>query len=142
MSTIEGMNDGGASGSEAGLGSTGKATQLTPLVAVLFQRWRLSTAEQRALLGLESEDECLPEAQRLGPFELARSDDAIARMEDLLHIHAALRLLFPDDSELRYSWVRRANGDLQGVTPLSLMIHTGHDGIKRVARLLAFQLHQ
>jgi hypothetical protein len=54
----------------------------------------------------------------------------------LLAIHKALRLLYPRNEALRYSWVKRRNRDFDNFTPLELMIREGIIGIAKVSRYL------
>jgi hypothetical protein len=111
-------------------------------VANLFDRWQLSTDEQLAILGYAPDS---PEALHW----LVRGDQALTndtvmldRIERLLRIHASLRLLFPDDPALRYSWVRRRNDDLDGRTPLDALSENPRVGLALVERLLDSQRQQ
>jgi len=56
----------------------------------------------------------------------------------LLAIHTALRLLYPRNEELRYSWVNRRNAAFDNLTPLAVMKEQGIIGIARVSRYLDF----
>ncbi|WP_425480165.1 antitoxin Xre/MbcA/ParS toxin-binding domain-containing protein [Cognatilysobacter segetis] len=60
---------------------------------------------------------------------------AVERARSLLTIHAGLRLLFPDDQNLRWTWVSRRNLALGGSTPLEVML-AGDTGIGRVLQLI------
>ena len=54
----------------------------------------------------------------------------------LLSIHKSLRLLYPRNENIRYSWVKRRNQILDSRTPLEVMKKQGLIGIARVSRYL------
>ena len=73
-----------------------------------------STAEQLNLLGLSETSRALLTKYRKGePLPLSR--DVQDRVGWLLSIHKALRLLYPQNEGLRYSWVSRRNSLLRKV---------------------------
>ena len=84
---------------------------LEKLISNLFSRWDLASEEQAALN--------IPGAEGW-----------------LLAVHKALRLLFPHNERLCYSWVKLRNQGLDNQTPLEIMIREGIEGIKRVSRYL------
>lgn len=57
----------------------------------------------------------------------------------LLHIHKMLRILYPRNPELRYSWVSQRNRAIDNLTPMELMKEEGLIGIFKVARYLEAQ---
>jgi hypothetical protein len=112
---------------------------LARIVAALFERWRLDTEVQMQLLGMSPKSRTQLPKYRTGERALPASRDTLDRAGYLLGIHKGLRLLFPEDEELRFSWVHRRNRALEGATPLEVMLHDGLLGIARVARLIDFQ---
>ena len=92
------------------------------MVDRLSHRWQLDEETRRQLLSTD------PGSHRA---ERTESSTAVARARQLLTIHAGLRLLFPEDRELRWTWVTRRNRALDGSTPLGVMLG-GDDGIVRV----------
>ena len=90
--------------------------------------WRVAAAERERLLGPTDETASRPEV--------------LERATLLLRMHAALRLLFPEDAELRAEWVRIRNRALGGRRPLELMNAEGVDALRRCADLLDAQAQQ
>lgn len=112
-----------------------KRVALAKLLTNLFDRWGLDTAEQLNLLGLNpASSSLLTKYRRGGP--LANSRDMLDRAGWLLAIHKALRLLYPSNKALRYSWVKRNNRDFNNFTPLEFMMREGIIGIAKVCRYL------
>lgn len=111
------------------------------LISNLFDRWKLSTEDQLNLLGLSSTSRSMLGKYRKGN-PLSSSRDMQDRAGWLLAIHKALRLLYPRNPELRYSWVSRRNRAFDNLAPLDLMKDEGLIGIAKVARYLDFQRGQ
>lgn len=83
------------------------------LVDRLFDRWQLDEKTRRQLLSND------PELRRA---ERPESSTATERARQLLTIDAGLRLLFPEDQDLRWTWVTRRNHASSGATPLEVML--------------------
>ena len=111
--------------------------QLAKLVAALLEHWRLSPADQAALLGLSAQSRSSVARYRRGE-PLGDSADLIARAGHLLGIHKALRILFPQDRDLAYRWVATPNRRFDGRAPLELM-KQGFEGLLAVRRYLDFE---
>jgi hypothetical protein len=90
-----------------------RSKALLKLVSNLFDKWELTEAERRDLLGPDDELE--------------------DRAGWLLSIHKALRLLYPENPEICYSWVKRRNQVFDNQTPLQIMLQSGIPGMKAVA---------
>ncbi|PAU52326.1 hypothetical protein BZL41_25720 [Pseudomonas sp. PIC25] len=112
---------------------------LARVIGALFERWELDTDLQMQLLGMSPKSRKQLPRYRAGEAALPANRDTLDRIGYLLGIHKGLRLLFPEDEELRFSWVRRRNRALEGETPLEVMARDGLIGIARVARLIDFQ---
>ena len=110
-------------------------SRLAKLLTNLFAKWNLNTTEQLNLLGLSPSSRALLAKYRRGGA-LSNSRDMMDRAGWLLSIHKALRLLFPRNEELRYSWVKRRNRDFDNFTPLEVMMREGIIGIAKVSRYL------
>jgi hypothetical protein len=108
------------------------------LISNLFDHWKLSTEDQLNLLGLSSTSRSMLGKYRKGN-PLSSSRDMQDRAGWLLAIHKALRLLYPRNPELRYSWISRRNRAFDNLAPLDLMKDEGLIGIAKVARYLDFQ---
>lgn len=115
---------------------------LARVVAALLEKWNLSTQTQLALLGMSRESrKVLPQFRR-GERALPNTRDTLDRAGYLLGIHKGLRMLFPEDETLRYSWVHRRNRMLGEREPLQVMVDEGLIGLARVARFVDFQRGQ
>lgn len=110
---------------------------LAKTVINLFRHWSLSTADQLNLLGMSQHSRSM--LTKYGKGEpLAISRDTLDRVGWLLSIHKALRLLYPQNETIRYSWVTSRNTAFDNHTPLEVMKEQGIIGIARVARYLDF----
>jgi len=112
--------------------------QAARLVTKLFELWQLDSATQLNLLGLSETSRSLLGKYRKGESALPNNRDVRDRVGWLLACHKALRLLYPHNEQLRYSWVNRRNQMLAGHTPLEVMKQQGLVGVARVARYLDF----
>ena len=72
----------------------------------LLEKWQCSTAEKKALLGIEA-DSTFFKYQRT-PERAKVGKDTLERLSYLLNIHAALRILFSAPDSI-YGWVRKPN---------------------------------
>ena len=111
--------------------------KLAKMVTRLFELWGLSTADQLELLGLSRTSRSQLIKYRKGGA-LPSSRDMLDRIGWLLSIHKNLRLLYPQNATIRYSWVNRRNQVLNAQRPLDLMKENGLIGIANVARYLDF----
>ena len=105
------------------------------LITRLFELWQLPTADQLNLLGLSETSRALLAKYRKGdPLPLSR--DVQDRVGWLLAVHKALRLLYPHNENLRYTWISRRNKAFDNLRPLDVMLDQGIIGIARVSRYL------
>lgn len=110
---------------------------LAKMVIKLFAHWDLSTSDQLELLGLSTKSRALLAKYARGEA-LPEGRDSLDRVGWLLAIHKALRLLYPQNPEIRYSWVNRRNTAFGNLTPLTVMKEQGIIGLARVARYLDY----
>jgi len=120
------------------LSETGHRQKLSRLVTRLFDLWGISSQDQLNLLGLSSTSRAMLSRYRRGE-PLSTSRDVLDRVGWLLAIHKSLRLLYPKNEKLRYSWVSRPNKAFDNLPPLSLMLEQGIIGIAKVSRYLDLQ---
>ena len=111
--------------------------KLARLVTRLFELWALPVADQLELLGLSRTSRAQISRYRKGGA-LPSSRDMLDRIGWLLSIHKSLRLLYPQNGSIRYTWVKRRNQILDDQRPLDIMKYQGLIGIARVARYLDF----
>jgi len=116
---------------------TDERRKLAKMVTRLFELWKLSTAEQLELLGLSRTSRSQLSKYRNGGA-LPSSRDMLDRIGWLLSIHKSLRLLYPRNENIRYTWVNRQNQMLNEQRPLDVMKEQGLIGIASVARYLDF----
>lgn len=109
---------------------------VTRVACTLLQKWALSPDQQLALLGIEAADVRHLPGYRTGERLLPSAPEVLRRAGHLFAIHRALRLLFPEDEELRFSWVQRRNQAFGGRAPIDIMIEEGAAGMVRVAAVL------
>lgn len=105
------------------------------LVAVL-DRWELDRSEQSRLLAVDLE---VLEAVRDGS-QLIPSGEPLERSMCLAELFTWLSALFPEQPDLRDTWIKRRNKALDDAKPLELMLQS-IDGLRRVVRLTAYQAH-
>ena len=111
--------------------------KLARMVTRLFELWELPSADQLELLGLSRTSRAQLSKYRKGGA-LPSSRDMLDRIGWLLSIHKSLRLLYPRNENIRYTWVKRRNKILDDQRPLDIMKHQGLIGIARVARYLDY----
>ena len=111
--------------------------KLARMVTRLFELWDLPTADQLELLGLSRTSRAQLSKYRKGGA-LPSSRDMLDRIGWLLSIHKNLRLLYPRNENIRYTWVKRRNQILDDQRPLDIMKYQGLIGIARVARYLDY----
>jgi len=111
--------------------------KLAQMVTRLFELWDLPTADQLELLGLSRTSRAQISKYRKGGA-LPSSRDMLDRIGWLLSIHKNLRLLYPRNENIRYTWVKRRNQILDDQRPLDIMKYQGLIGIARVARYLDY----
>ena len=110
---------------------------LAKMVIKLFDHWGLSTADQLDLLGLSVNSRSLLAKYAKG-VALPEGRDTLDRVGLLLSIHKALRLLYPENRDIRYSWISRRNEAFDNMRPLDVMKEQGIVGLARVSRYLDY----
>lgn len=120
------------------LDSDGARRDLGRSLARLFTYWEVPEAQQAELL------ELLPAkaARVLTGDEPLPLGEPLDRAGYLFGLYRLLASMFPENPELRSSWVRRRNRELGDVSPIELMTHGGLSGLKRVLELVEHQAHQ
>lgn len=109
--------------------------RLAAQIMVLFEHWQLAGDEQLALLGLEPGSRASLARYRKGE-PLAASRDLLDRVGTLLAIHKNLRLLFPENRDLAYAWMRTKNRAFGQMRPVDLVAEQGFTGLLMVRAYL------
>lgn len=100
--------------------------RLHRLLKSLFQKWQVTDNQRAQLLGLSQLN------WAAGVFDPV----ALERATMLLGIHSKLRVLFPQNRELRYLWITRRNDAFGQQTPLNIMCEQELPGMVSIARYL------
>lgn len=98
-------------------------------VARLFdEQWRLSSSDALMLLGLNEQSRTTLERYRDGK-PIGQNRDLLERVSHLLGIHKSLRLLYPENPEMRRSWIGLPNAAFGGKRPLDIARTYGLPGL-------------
>lgn len=98
----------------------------------LFERWGVSDAEARDILGgLAARTHARWKAGEPGRIDR----DLATRLSLLMGIHKGLRYLFTDP-ERGYAWVKKPNRDFDGRTPVNIMAEGSLFALARVRSYL------
>lgn len=112
--------------------TAGEAEAMARAVTRLFERWQLTDAEAREILG------GLPQRTyaRWKAGERTRIDrDLATRLSLLMGIHKGLRYLFSEPAR-GYAWVRKSNRAFGGRTPVEIMAQGDIFSLARVRSYL------
>ena len=104
---------------------------IAKMLMQLFEHWNISTRDQLDMLGLAPGNRAALSRYRKGD-PISANQDSIARAGHLLAIHKNLRLLFPKDRELAYSWMKTRNKAFNGRTPIEVIHDNGFAGLLMV----------
>ncbi len=106
------------------------------MVIGLLDLWRLTAAQKAAVIGIN----CDSMASLMAGAEIQLNSADRERFGHLLGIHQRLRLLFPMNLELAYSWMTSRNRAFNDLTPIELIEASGATGLLVVADYLRFKL--
>lgn len=126
---------------KADITSADSRKALAKMVTKLFSFWGLKAADQLELLGMSHRSRSVLANYRNGAA-LPASRDTLDRVGWLLSIHKSLRIIFPYNRDLCYSWIMRRNKTFDNLRPLDVMKEQGIIGLARVARYLEFCMEQ
>lgn len=101
----------------------------------LFDLWELSTEEQLEALGLASGNRAALSRYRRGD-PIPASRDTQDRAGYLLAIHKNLRLLFPQNRDLCYAWIKARNRAFDYMSPIEVICRNGFAGLLMVRAYL------
>ena len=108
---------------------------LAKMVMTLFDKWKLSTEDQAALLDIASNHAVVLSNARSGKL-IGTSRDQYERLGHLLGIHKHLRLLFPQNPDLAYRWITTNNKAFDNRTPIEVIKEWGFAGLLMVRAYL------
>ncbi len=101
---------------------------LARMVVQLFAHWQLSNEEQLDLLGLDAGSRTTLTRYRKGQ-PLGSNRDLLERVGHLLSVHKSLRLLFPQNRDLAYAWMRAPNRAFGNFSPVHVVRQYGFAGL-------------
>jgi hypothetical protein len=104
---------------------------LARMVMTLLDHWQLSTEEQATLLGIAASNRAALMRYRKGE-PIGSSRDQYERVGHLLGIHKNLRLLFPQNLDLAYRWMKTRNKAFDNLTPVEVVREWGFAGLLMV----------
>lgn len=110
-------------------------SKIALMLVKLFEHWELTTEEQLDALGLSTDNRTTLSRYRRGD-PISSSRDLMDRAGNLLAIHKNLRLLFPHNPELVYSWMKTRNRAFHGSTPVETIRDMGFPGLLYVRSYL------
>jgi hypothetical protein len=106
--------------------------KLAVLIMNLFEKWQLKNLHRLSLLGLSENSKPALYKYKKGESPLPVSRDTLDRVGMLLSIHKSLKMLYPNNPNICYSWVTMKNKMFDGKSPLDVMINEGFAGVMRV----------
>lgn len=101
----------------------------------LFDHWKLTTEEQLDALGFATSNRAVLSRYRRGEA-ISGSRDTLERAGHLLGIHKNLRLLFPDNRDLAYAWMKTRNRAFENRSPIEAIREYGFAGLLMVLAYL------
>ena len=109
--------------------------KITTMLLKLFDLWALTSEEKLSALGLAPDNRAALTRYKKGEA-ISSSRDMLDRAGNLLAIHKALRLLFPQNPELAYGWMKTRNKAFHGQTPIETIVTLGFPGLLYVRSYL------
>jgi hypothetical protein len=114
----------------------GQDPELGPLLWPALADWGLAPDEEARLLAISPEQlKDLKQGAQTLP-----SGEPLERAACLVDLHIALWRLFPENPDLRSTWIKRRNKVFADSKPLDVMLE-GLEGLKHVARTASYQAH-
>ncbi len=108
---------------------------LAKMIIQLLDHWNLPTEDQLALLGLAPSNRSALSRYRHGE-PIGVGVDQYARVGHLLGIHKSLRILFPNNKNELYSWMKSRNKAFENRTPIEMVKEFGFTGLLMVRSYL------
>jgi len=106
----------------------------------LVNKWDLTRDQEAQLLGWTYQEKRTKlENMREGKTNLPQDRDKVERVIDLVNIHKSLRVLFPDDKELVYQWVKVPRERFGDFSALDVMLEDGKEGISAIRQYLDYE---
>lgn len=102
------------------------------MVIVLLDLWQLTEIQKAAVLGVTSDSV----ATAIANLDSDLSSESRQRLDILLGIHERLRLLFPRDRHLAYSWMTATNRVFGNSSPVEYIENNGALGLLKVSSYL------
>jgi uncharacterized protein (DUF2384 family) len=114
--------------------------KLTKIIMRLLEEWDLTTAQELKLLGLRETSRNMLSNYRSLRNIIPYDQDKLERVGLLLNIYKNIYDLYPENPELRKTWIKRLNKMLGDKRPLDIMIENGLLGMADIMRFLDLQM--
>jgi len=122
------------------LSSAAERTALGKAYFRLTDHWGLTNDQTARLLGWSYANKRTKiENMRSGNTPLPQDQDKFERVQDLINIHKSLRVLFPNQRNLVYKWVKVPRERFGGHSALDVMLEDGKLGIRAIRRYLDYE---
>ena len=108
---------------------------LAKMIMRLLDHWNLPTEDQLALLGLASSNRSALTRYRHGE-PIGTNVDQYARVGHLLGLHKSLQILFPNNKEHLYGWIKAKNKAFENRTPIEVAKEFGFTGLLMIRSYL------
>jgi hypothetical protein len=108
---------------------------IAAMLMKLFDHWQLTSEEQLDALGFSPTNRATLSKYRRGD-PISNSRDTLERAGHLLGIYKNLRLLFPHNRDLAYSWMKTRNRAFENQTPIEAIRAYGFAGLLMVLAYL------
>ena len=118
------------------------AFRLTKMIMKLFELWSLSLKEQSLMLDISTKSTSTIASYKSGRTHIRLARDRYDRVCYFLSIHKALKILFPKNKVLAYSWPKARNRAFNDKTPIEVIVEDGYLGLHRVHSYLRNVLKQ
>lgn len=106
----------------------------------LADHWGLTNEQTARLLGWSYANKRTKiDNMREGRMPLPQDQDKLERVQDLINIHKSLRVLFPNQRNLVYAWVKVPRERFGGHSALDVMLEDGKFGIRAIRRYLDYE---
>jgi hypothetical protein len=102
----------------------------------LMEHWSVTNEEMAQLLGWSYKIHRTRIDNLYKGHSLPFDRDKFERVRDLLNIHKSLRILFPNQRDLVYHWVKVPRERFGGYSALDIMLTDGKSGISAIRRYL------
>ena len=92
----------------------------------LVEKYHLSNADLHAVLGKNFDLKTLKKYKMAMTLPDGESD-ILLRVIHMLHIHSSLRIIYPHNPSIVYSWIKTKTPEFDNKSPLQILSNSGHN---------------